>query len=145
MFIVACKKQEHKFNPYLKLKANGKDVYINACGTSAKVAQYLKDTAVFIALQCGGLGAGFYLKGNIVDGTYPLNNNNLAWFDDYPASFATDSTNLGSITIKSGVFTAQGGQIPFIEGSFSYKAKEKTNGQIANITNGTFKLTKNQY
>ncbi|MCY7421596.1 MAG: hypothetical protein LH478_07615 [Chitinophagaceae bacterium] len=119
---------------------------IAACGTSADVAEYLKDTAVFAAFGCGGQRAGFYLKGKISDGTYVLDNKNIAWFDLGPVSYQTDSLNKGVLTIKSRVFeNTNGGRIPIVEGDFSFDAIDKNTLLKIKVTNGKYLLQKYQY
>ena len=134
-----------QFNPFYKLKVNGSIKKIYPCGTSAYVAQYLRDTAVFVGFGCAGQRAGFYLKGQIIDGTYLLSNKNSAWFQEGAASYGTDSINKGTLTIKSGNFKAIGGLIPFIEGEFSFDAIDKNTGEKIKVTNGKYLLQKYQY
>lgn len=143
----SCNKENvsKQFNPFYHLKVNGDLKKIDACGTSDYVAEYLKDTAVFATFGCGGQRAGFYLKGHIIDGTYLLDDNNSAWFDEGTASYQTDSINKGTLTIKSGNFQAVGGLIPFVEGEFSFDAIDKNTGQKIKVTSGKYLLKKYQY
>jgi len=143
----SCAKENisRQFSPFYKLTVNGSQKIIDACGTTDYVASYLKDTAVFATFGCGGQRAGFYIKGQILDGTYLLNDTNKAWFDDGPASYITDNLNAGTLTIKSGKFQAIGGLIPFVEGTFSFEAINKSTGQKIKVTNGTYILKKYQY
>lgn len=144
IFIVSCNKENttKQFNPFYMMTVNGDKKTIGACGTSAHVAQYLKDTAIFSAFGCGGERAGFFIKGQVKDGTYVLDNNHKAWYDLGSASYETDSTNKGTITIKSGNYQAIGGHIPFIEGEFTFNAIDKNTGQKIKVTNGKYLLEK---
>ena len=143
----SCEKENTstQLNPFYKLKVNGSLKNVDACGTSDHVAEYLKDTAVFAGFGCGGQRAGFYLKGQILDGTYLLNDKNNAWFDEGGVTYITDNLNTGSLVIKTGNFQAIGGLIPFIEGSFSFDAINKTTGQKIKVTEGKYLLKKYQY
>lgn len=135
-----------QLDPFFKLKINGNLKRVPACGTSAHVAQFLKDTAVFAAFGCGGQRAGFYLKGKIIDGTYILDNNNSAWYDESTAAYQTDSLNKGTLTIKSSIFQlANGGRIPIVEGTFSFDAIDKNTGHKIHVTSGEYLLRKYQY
>jgi hypothetical protein len=146
--LTSCDKEKTstQLNPFYKLKVNGNLKTIDACGTSDYVAEYLRDTAVFAAFGCGGQRAGFYLKGQIVDGTYLLDNKNSAWFDEGAASYQTDSINKGTLTITSRIFQlTNGGRIPIVEGTFSFDAIDKNTGQKINVTSGQYLLKKYQY
>jgi len=147
IILSSCAKEStsKQFEPFYKLTVNGNKKIIDACGTSDFVVSYLKDTAVYAAFGCGGQNAGFYLKGQISDGTYLLNERNKAWFADNTSSYSTDSVNVGTLTIKSGNFQAVGGQIPFIEGTFSFDAINKNTGQVIKVTSGKYLLKKFQY
>lgn len=144
----SCDKENtsKQFNPFYKLTVNGNLKTIDACGTTDYVAQYLKDTAVFAAFGCGGQRAGFYLKGQIVDGTYLLDNKNSAWFDEGTTSYQTDSLNKGTLTIKSGNFQITGDRlISFVEGEFSFDAIDKNTAKKIKVTSGKYLLKKYQY
>lgn len=146
-FFCSCEKDRAKhLEPFYKLKVNGHLQIINACGSTDYVAQYLKDTAVFVSMGCSGQRAGFYLKGLIKDGSYQLDNINRAWYDEGATSYETDNTNTGTLTITSKLFqNVSGGQIPIVEGSFSFKAIDKSTGQTITVTSGQFLLKKYQY
>jgi len=125
IILTSCDKETKstQLNPFYKLKVNGTLKRIDACGTSDYVAQYLKDTAIFAAFGCGGQRAGFYIKWKAGDGTYLLDNKNRAWFDEGGASYQTDSTNTGTLTITSRILElSNGGRIPIVEGAFSFEA-----------------------
>lgn len=146
--LFSCKKENYtkSLEPFYYLKVNNDLKKIVACGTSNFVAEYLKDTAVFAGFGCGGESAGFYLQGQILDGTYILDNKNIAWYDLGPASYQTDSLNKGLLTIKSRIFElANGGRIPIVEGDFSFDAIDKNTGQKIKVTTGTYLLKKYQY
>jgi|GEM_PF-1690784 len=142
----SCKKenvQTPQLNPLYHLKVNNDLKKIVACGTSDYVAEYLKDPAVFVGFGCGGQRAGFYLKGQILDGTYLLNNNNTAWYEEGAASYQTDSLNKGTLTITSSIFQlANGGRIPIVKGTFSFDAIDKNTGQKIKVTSGQYLLKK---
>jgi len=146
--LLSCDKEKNssQFTPFYKLKVNGNLKTIDACGTSDYIAQYLNDTAVLAAFGCGGQRAGFYLKGRIVDGTYLLDNRNSAWYDEGTASYQTDSTNKGVLTISSRMFkSANGGTIPIVEGTFSFEGIDKNTGQKIQVNSGQYLLRKIQY
>ena len=144
----SCKKDgtPKGLDPYYKLFVNGSLKTIDACGSSDFVASYLKDTAVHAAFSCGSKGAGFFLNGKILDGTYVLDNKNIAFYDEGTASYHTDSLNKGTLTIKSGILPLSGGgPIPIIEGTFSFDGIEKNTGQKIKVTSGKYLLKKYQY
>ena len=144
----SCEKEHtsKQLNPFYKLKVNGSLKSVPACGTSDHVAEFLKDTAVFAAFGCAGQRAGFFLKGQIVDGTYLLDNKNRAWYDEGTASYETDSTNKGTLTIANRIFElSNGGRIPIVEGTFSFSAIDKNSGQKIQVTSGQYLLKKFQY
>jgi len=144
----SCKKENNStgLDPFYKMTVNNDLKKIDACGTSDYIAQYLKDTVVFAAFGCGGERAGFYLHGQIIDGTYILDNKNSAWYDLGAASYQTDSLNKGMLTIRSRIFgLANGGQIPIAEGEFSFDAIDKNTGHKIKVTSGTYLLKKYQY
>lgn len=134
----------NQFDPFYNFNLNGTEKRINACGTSDFVAAYLKDTAVYASFSCGQ-GAGFYLKGKILDGTYLLNDKNKAFYYDENNFYTTDILNVGTLTIKSGNWGVNGGSIPFVEGTFSFDAINKNTGQKVKITSGKYLLKKYQY
>ena len=143
-----CKKATTvtQLNPFYKLKVNGDLKTIDACGTSDFIAEYLKDTAVFAAFGCGGQRAGFYLKGQISDGTYILDNRNSAWYEEGTASYQTDNVNKGTLIIKSSIFqSGNGGRIPIVEGTFSFDAIDKNTGRKITVSAGRYLLKKYQY
>ena len=147
ILLVSCDKEpsSKSFYPFYKLTVNGGKKSVDACGTSDHVAQYLKDTAVFVAFGCGGQRAGFYLKGRITDGTYQLDHKNQAWYDQEPLRYTTDSLRKGTVTIRSGNYQATGGSIPYIEGEISFEAIDKNTGQTIRVTDGKYLLKKYQY
>jgi len=142
----SCKKeniQTPQLNPFYNLKVNNNLKKIVACGTSDYVAEYLKDPAVFVGFGCGGQRAGFYLKGQILDGTYLLDNKNTAWYEEGTANYQTDSLNKGTLTITSSIFQlANGGRIPIVEGTFSFEAIDKNTEQKIKVTSGQYLLKK---
>lgn len=143
----SCDKNQttKKFYPSLKVKVNGEKQSIDACGTSDHVAEYLKDTAVFVGFGCGGQGIGFYLKGRIIDGVYQLDHKNQAWYESHHITYKTDSLRKGTLTIRTGYFQAANGTIPYIEGEISFAAINSSSGNIVNLTEGKFLLKKYSY
>src|SRR3954451_7700647 len=81
---VSCDKEPafKSFHTFYKLTVNSSMESVDACGTSDHVAEYLKDTAVFVGFGCGGQRTGFYLNGHITDGTYHLDQINRAWYEE---------------------------------------------------------------
>jgi len=146
VLLISCGKEpsSKSFSPYYKLTVNGSKKSVPACGTSDYVAEYLKDTAVFAGFRCGGTGGGFYLKGRIIDGTYPLSNTNQAWYNEGQMTYTTDSLNQGVLTIRMGNYEAVGGLIPYVEGEISFSAVDKNTGTTISVTNGKFLLKKYQ-
>lgn len=142
---LSCNKEDYSksLQEFYTLKVNNKLIKIQACGTSSFVAQYLKDTAVFAGFGCGGEGAGFYLKGQIPDGTYILDNRNISWYFYGASTYETDSLNTGILSIRSRIFELEnGGHIPIVEGEFSFNAVDKNSGQKITVTNGKYLLRK---
>ncbi|MEO7445367.1 MAG: hypothetical protein ABIT96_10350 [Ferruginibacter sp.] len=144
IFLYSCKKEDNSnsFQPFYHLKVNNNLKKIYACGTSDYVAAYLRDTAVYAAFGCGGESAGFYLKGQIADGTYILGNKNIAFYATGATSYQTDSLNKGTLTIRSGTFVLANGIVPMVEGEFSFDAIDKNTGQIIKVTSGKYRLEK---
>jgi len=100
--LVSCEKDvtSNSFDPFYQVIADGLTKNVYACGTSDYVCQYLKDTAMFVGIGCGGQSAGFYLKGNITDRTYTLDNINQAFYrPNQSLTFKTNTTNKGTLTI----------------------------------------------
>jgi hypothetical protein len=118
--LTSCAKENttKQFTPFYKLTVNGSQKIIDACGTTDYVASYLKDTAVFATFGCGGQGAGFYLKGQSLDGTYLLNDKNKAWFDEGGASYITDNLNGGTLTIKMEILKRLAVSFHLLKGHF---------------------------
>jgi hypothetical protein len=145
--LIACDKEQtsKKFYPSFKVEVNGQKQSIESCGTSNHVAQFLKDTAVFVGFGCGGKGIGFFLKGRIIDGTYPLDHNNQAWYESQHITYKTDSIRKGTVTIRTGSFQAPNGIIPYIEGEIAFEAINRTSGNIVKLTEGKFLLKKYAY
>jgi hypothetical protein len=145
--VTSCVKNNtsKQFNPFYTASVNNNQKSVDACGTSDYVAQYLGDTAMFTAFGCGGQRVGFYIKGPVRDGVYILDNVNSAWYDESFGSYITDSTNKGTLTIRSGDFQISGGSIPFIEGEFSFEAIDKNTGQKIKVTGGKYLLKKYKY
>jgi hypothetical protein len=146
--LFSCNKENNSksLEEFYHLKVNNNLIKIVACGTSEYVAQYLGDSAIFAAFGCGGERAGFYLQGQILDGTYILDNKNSAWYGLGIKSYQTDSLNKGILTIRSRIFElANGGHIPIVEGEFSFDAVDKNTGLKIKVTSGTYLLRKYQF
>ena len=143
-----CSKQkaDKHLNPYYKADINDKTKNVYACGSSGYVAEYLKDTAIFIGFGCGGERAGFYIKGEVKDGTYALGLSNTAFYGLEPANYVTDSTHNGTITIETNQHqNAIGNTILYIKGTFSFKAIDTTTGHTVSVENGEYLLEKRHY
>lgn len=146
-YLTSCEKEDNlnKENPYYRLKVDGKLKQVDACGSSAHVAEFLRDTAVFAGFGCGGVRAGLYLKGRIVDGIYPLDNKNVAWLDDGGINYITDETHKGSLELKNIDFQGVGAVIPFVKGTFYFDAVDKSSGKTVKVTAGSYLLRKYSY
>ncbi|HUQ96219.1 MAG TPA: DUF6252 family protein [Chitinophagaceae bacterium] len=143
-----CSKDNSNENlaSYYKASINGKTKNVYACGTSGYIAEYVKDTAIFIGFGCGGERAGFYIKGKINDGTYALDFNNSAYYGLGNANYQTDRRHNGSITIESIQHkNAIGNTLSFIKGTFSFIAIDTTTGQTVTVKNGKYLFEKRQY
>ena len=139
--LISCKKNDFPKHEdfYLQMRVNGQSKTFGMCagfppGTGGGQFECsLRDTVLFIAAGCGDY-AGFYLKGNIIDGTYALNNQNMAWVSKaYNNDYKTTLINTGSLTISRVLFK----NIKSLQGTFSYKGIDTT-GEIATITDGSF-------
>lgn len=121
------------------MKVNGKKTSIEACGSSAYVAESYKDTSMAIRIGCG-TGAGFYLKEKIRDGKYNLSDKSIAFYSPLNASgykrYNTTDLYSGTLTITSVTYKNQ----PALKGSFQYTAIESNTGEVIEVTNGTFLL-----
>ncbi len=137
--LFSCEKENHpkSFSPFYKAQINGQHKSLDACGTSALVCEFLRDTAMFCGFKCGGEGAGFYLKGSISDGTYQLSNYHPAWYFYGSKSYTTNQSYRGTLKIKKGVSNMYG-PIPMVEGEFSFKAIDTATGNIVTVVNGRF-------
>ena len=146
-FLISCEQNNaaKNFHPFYKATVNRSKLSVEACGTSGFVAEYLKDTAMYVGFGCGGQTAGFYFKGKIVDGTYVLDGTNVAFYSKGTASYSTDNINKGTLTIRTGNHQAVAGVIPFIEGEFSFEAVDKSTGAKVSITHGTYLFEKRYY
>ncbi|HMP87825.1 MAG TPA: hypothetical protein PKE63_11140, partial [Lacibacter sp.] len=135
---ISCEKEVEpgQLKPYFKLTVNGAKKTVEACGTSDHVAQFLQDTLVFAAFGCGEQRAGFRLLGPVTDGTYELDHQHMAWYEESFVTYYTDSLRRGTLTVRSGSFQAAGGSIPYIEGRFSYEAIDKNTGKTIRVSNG---------
>ncbi|MBE7170044.1 MAG: hypothetical protein INR73_05600 [Williamsia sp.] len=144
--LLSCNKESSsKKYPYYNLNVNGSKQPVGACGTSAPVAEYLADTAIFVSLECGGRNAGFSLKGKTTDGTYYLDHKNHAWYGEYPESYLTDSLHRGILSLHTGYQPASAGSAPYIEGEIAFEAIDKRTGKSIQVTKGKFLLNKYQY
>ena len=138
-----------QLNQYFKLKVNGQKTSFgpgNFLTGGQFECAFLGDTALFIAVKHGFESAGFYLKGNISDGTYLLNKTNQAWYSN-PNDFKdyeTDEANNGTLTITKSVFQSYG-PIPTLEGQFSFQAVDTTTGNVVSITSGEFLMERRSY
>jgi len=134
-----------KYSPYYQLTVDGSKKYVQACGATDYVAQYLKDTAVFANFECGGIGAGLSLKGSIPDGQYQLDHRNQAWYKEGGFNYITDSLHTGTITIRTVASPSSTFSTYYIEGEISFQAIDKNSGKTINVTGGKYLLRKFQY
>lgn len=145
LVLLSCEKDKIPAGYHVQMQVDGKKTTVAACGTSAYYAQFLKDTALFIGVQCGGHGIAFYLKGKITDGTYQLNDTNSVGYDYYDSNnrrlYTTTPTHTGSITISTVSYQNK----PSLRGSFQFKAIDTATGKVLTITNGSFLLERHQY
>jgi hypothetical protein len=144
LVFLSCNKDSSskRFEPYYKVAINGKPENVYACGSSDYVCQFLRDTAMFVGIGCGGESAGFYLKGNITDGTYNLNNINQAFYSsNQTGSYSTNYINTGALTITTGNVNGT----TTLKGSFEFKGIDTTTGDTLTFTNGSFLMKKVQY
>lgn len=126
------------------MNVNGKTTAIEACGSSAYVAESYKDTSMVIRISCG-TGAGFYLKEKIRDGSYNLSDKSIAFYSPLNASeyksYNTTDLYSGTLSITSVTYKNQ----PALKGSFQYTAIERNTGEIIEVTNGHFLLRMYKY
>ena len=146
---VSCEKGHvtNEFETYYNLKVNGQKKSVYACGTSTMVAEYLlKDTAIFVGFGCGGQRSGFYIKGNLEDGTYNFEEKNTAWYEEAGASFQSDKNHKGTITIKT-IYERKSPSvfISYIKGNFSFEAIDTNTNQIIHVSEGKYLLNKTEY
>lgn len=136
---LSCSKERLPVGLHFQMEVNGKKTLIEACGSSAYVAENLKDTATSIRISCGS-GAGFYLKGKIVDSTYKLGDKNIASYSPMDnsgyKSYSTTAMNTGTLTITRITYKNQ----PALKGSFAYNAVERNTSEVISVSKGTFLL-----
>ena len=140
----SCEKDSpsSKFSPFYKVTINGETKNVFACGTSAYVSEYLKDTAMYIGIQCGGQWAGFYLKGKISDGTYKLDNINQAFYGSNTlGNYKTNAGNKGTLSITSGKIN----NTIILKGVFEFQGIDTTTRNVLTIAKGSFLMEKVQY
>lgn len=129
-----------KYAPYYELSISGSKKYVQACGTTDYIAQYLHDTAVIADFECAGIGAGFSLKGSIPDGQYQLDHRNQAWYKEGGFFYTTDSLHKGTITIRTVASPSSSFSTYYIEGEISFQAIDKNSGKTINVSNGKYVL-----
>ena len=130
------------FSPFYKVTVNGETNNVYACGTSNYVCEYLKDTAMFVGIQCGGQWAGFYLKGKIIDGTYKLDNINQAFYGSNTlGNYKTNADNKGTLTITSGKVN----HTIILKGVFEFQGIDTTTRKVLTFSKGSFLMEKVQF
>ena len=147
LFFCSCAPQlvTEEVSPYYMLTVDGKEIFVQACGTTEYSAKYLQDTAVVADFDCNGQGAGFHLRGPVGDGQYQLDHRNEAWYKDGGLSYITDSLHKGTLTIRTIPTPTSNFSQYHIEGEISFQAIDKNSGKTINVTNGKFLLRKVQY
>jgi hypothetical protein len=139
---ISCKK--NNFPPhgdfYFQLRENGSPIQFGGCGglfggPAEMECDMLGDSLLFIAAGCGSY-ATFLIKTNTPEGTFELNNENVATaaahggeYDDY----TTDSIHKGSLTTKKVLYQNS----YCLQGSFSFHGVD-TSGHVGTITEGSF-------
>ena len=87
---ISCKKETNNvFEPYFRLKVDGKKESLGSCGFFAGGGGYSScsingDSILLISVGCD-IKSGFFIKGNISNGTYQLDNKNQAWYEENSA------------------------------------------------------------
>ena len=136
---LSCNKDRLPLGLHFQMDVNGKKTSIEACGSSAYVAESYKDTSMSIRISCG-TGAGFFLKEKIRDGQYNLRDKSIAFYMPLIASgyksYNTTDLYSGTLSITSVTHKNQ----PALKGSFQYTAIERDTGEVIEVTNGTFLL-----
>lgn len=147
---ISCKKEtNNKFEPYFRLKVNGNKKSLGSCGFFAGGGGDFScsingDSVLLLSVGCNQK-AGFFLKGNISNGTYQLDNKNRSWYEENSLKkYCTTINQKGSITIEKGTLQSAG-FIKTLKGSFSFNAIDTVSGQIINITNGDFLMERREY
>lgn len=147
---ISCKKEtNNKFEPYFRLKVNGNKESLGSCGFFAGGGGDFSclisgDSVLLLSVGCNQK-AGFFLKGNISNRTYQLDNKNKSWYEENSLKkYCTTINQRGSITIEKGTFQSAG-LIKTLKGSFSFNAIDTVSGQIINITNGDFLMQRREY
>ena len=147
---ISCKKEtNNKFEPYFRLKVNGNKESLGKCGFFAGgggdfSCSISGDSVLLISVGCNQT-SGFFVKGDISNGTYQLDNKNQSWYNENSLKkYRTTINQRGSITIEKGTFQAAS-LIKTLKGSFSFNAIDTVSGQIINITNGDFLMERREY
>jgi hypothetical protein len=140
----SCEKDRLPLGLHFQMNVNGKITHVEACGSSAYVAQYLRDTAVTISISCG-TSAGFFLQGKIIDGIYNLDGKNIAFYSPLDGSgyksYSTSDQFSGTLIISSIQYENQ----KALKGIFNFKAVERNSGEVIEVSKGTFLLRKYNY
>ena len=90
ILVISCKKETNNvFEPYFRLKVDGKKESLGSCGFFAGGGGYSScsingDSILLISVGCD-IKSGFFIKGNISNGTYQLDNKNQAWYEENSA------------------------------------------------------------
>ena len=150
ILVISCKKETNNvFERYFRLKVNGKKESLGSCGFFAGGGGYSScsingDSILLISVGCD-IKSGFFIKGNISNGTYQLDNKNQAWYEENSTKkYRTTINQKGNLIIQKGTFQSAG-MITTLKGSFSFNAIDTVSGQVVNITNGEFLLELSEY
>lgn len=151
VLISSCKKETSNiFEPYFKLKVNGKKESLGTCGFFAGGGGEFScsvegDSVLLISVGCDAR-SGFFIKGNIANGTYQLDNKNRAWYEENSLKkYRTSIAQKGSVSIEKGNFQSTTYLRKTLKGTFSFNAIDTISGQIINITSGEFLMERNEY
>lgn len=146
LFITGCEKEANRklLNAYFRYETNGTKIDISEgiiINENLFECKFKGDTAVQILASKVYDGAGIYIKDltGIKDGTYVLNNQNLAFYLNPPDQkrYTTSDKFTGSVTIKKSTFQAKT-LLNTLEGTFHFSSVDSITGKSFVITNGSF-------
>lgn len=143
-------KNNNNFEEYFKFKLNGKAKSIPKQNSNFDPLPWgcdiWKDTVLSIIVGSSE-SITFYIKAfSITNGTYQLDSKNKAYYNYQTGSvyktYQTTSVNPGTITIKKSIAILPAGTANTLEGSFSFTARDTLSGEVVNITEGKFLMTR---